>query len=122
MTTSECIKFFRQKNGLTQKQLAEKTGLSIASIQGYEQNKFKPKLEQLRRIAAALNISIGDLKPDWSNFSVEEISSDITYVLPLDELGLLQNYRLLNVLGQNEAVKRISELTEIKKYTEKESE
>lgn len=40
MNTAECIKYFRQKENITQKQLAEKTGLSIASIQGYEQNSY----------------------------------------------------------------------------------
>ena len=39
MDISERIKLARKKNGLTQKDLAKKTGLSIASIQGYEQGK-----------------------------------------------------------------------------------
>lgn len=38
--------------------------------------------------------------------------------LPLDELGMLQDYRILNDNGKNEARKRVNELTEIKKYTE----
>ncbi len=33
---------------------------------------------------------------------------------------LLHDYEKLNTIGRNEAVKRVSELTEIKKYTEKE--
>ena len=116
MNTSENIKKFRQKRHLTQKQLAEKTGLSIASIQGYEQNKYNPKLEQLRRIASALDVTIGELKPDWNSFSQDEINSDLQGGLPLDELGLLQDYRILNETGKSEARKRTGELTKIPEY------
>lgn len=116
MSVSENIKKFRQKRNLTQKQLAKKTGLSIASIQGYEQNKYNPKLEQLRRIAAALDVTIGELNPDWNSFSADEVNSDLQYGLPLDELGLLQDYRILNETGKSEARKRTEELTKIPEY------
>lgn len=116
MNTSESIKYFRQKRGITQKQLAEKTGLSIATIQGYEQNKYNPKLEQLRRIAAAFNVSMADLKPDLSIINTEELSTDITKGLALDELGLLQDYRTLNEIGKYEVRKRTEELTKIPEY------
>lgn len=61
MDISERIKLARKKNGLTQKDLAKKTGLSIASIQGYEQGKYKPKIEQIDKIASALGVQIIDL-------------------------------------------------------------
>ena len=51
----------RKKNGLTQKELAEKTGLSIATIQGYEQGKYKPKHESIKEIAKILHIPISIL-------------------------------------------------------------
>ena len=116
MSISENMKKLRQKRNLTQKQLAEKTGLSIASIQGYEQNKYNPKLEQVRRIAAALNVTIGELTPNWNSFSTDEISFDLKYGLPLDELGLLQDYRILNETGKHEVRKRTEELTKIPEY------
>ncbi len=61
MNTSNCIKAARKKAGLTQQQLAKKAGLSIASIQGYEQDKYKPKIETLRRIASALDVGLENL-------------------------------------------------------------
>lgn len=49
---------FRKRCGLTQKQLAEKCGLAPGTIQQYELGKRKPKIEQLQKIANALNIPV----------------------------------------------------------------
>ncbi|MBS5088390.1 MAG: helix-turn-helix domain-containing protein [Clostridiaceae bacterium] len=160
MNTAECIKYFRQKENITQKQLAEKTGLSIASIQGYEQNKYNPKLETLKKIADALDISIFDLIDPSEFMPLEdflitcvqsqkingeingEIKCNINYekyrqlCLYLgkmlkntdetthedEEFKLIKHFRHLNSKGKKEAEKRISELTELKKYTQKSSE
>ena len=54
MNIADSLKDLRKKNGLTQKELAAKTGLSIATIQGYEQGKYKPKVESLIKIRNAL--------------------------------------------------------------------
>ena len=50
MTVGEKIRAVRKEKGLSQKDLAEKTGLSIATIQGYEQGKYKPKIENIQKI------------------------------------------------------------------------
>ncbi|WP_312047519.1 helix-turn-helix domain-containing protein [Anaerotignum sp.] len=68
----EKLKEIRVKRGFTQKDLAEKTGLATITIQGYEANKFKPKLETLEKIAEILSIPISyffisDMKPDEQN-------------------------------------------------------
>ena len=65
MEISDNIKKYRKDKKMTQKQLAEKSGLSIASIQGYEQNKYKPKAEQLKKLAKALDVSVSDLSPNY---------------------------------------------------------
>ena len=69
-TIGQNIKIIRERKGLTQKQLAEKTGLSITSIQNYEYERFPPKIERLEKIAAALDVSLldimyGDEYPDF---------------------------------------------------------
>lgn len=56
MTVGEKIQAVRKEKGLSQKDLAEKTGLSIAAIQGYEHGKYKPKIENIRKIALALRV------------------------------------------------------------------
>ncbi len=47
----------RKENGLTQAQLAKKTGLSTGFIGQLEQGKVQPSLRTLEQISAALNIS-----------------------------------------------------------------
>lgn len=57
MTIGELIKTWRKEKGLTQKQLAEKTGIATITIQQYEGGKRVPKAEFLARIAQALGVS-----------------------------------------------------------------
>ena len=58
MNIGERLKEIRVKSGFTQKNLAEKTGLATITIQSYEANKFKPKLDTLEKIALALDVSV----------------------------------------------------------------
>ena len=51
----------REERELTQAQLAEKSGVAAISIHQYESGKREPRIEQLHRIARALNISISAL-------------------------------------------------------------
>ena len=55
------IKAARKAAGLTQAALAEKCGLATVTVRQYESGKREPRLEQLQRIAAALNVSVGYL-------------------------------------------------------------
>lgn len=116
MTFAETLKKIRTQQGFSQQSLAKKAGVSQTAVYNWERGERKPKLEQLRRIAAALNVTIGELNPDWNIISVDELSSDLTSGLSLDELGLLQDYHLLNETGKNEARKRTGELTKIPEY------
>lgn len=61
MGIAENIKFLRKKAGLTQKQLADKTNLSIATIQGYEQGKYEPKTDTLHKLRKALDCNINEI-------------------------------------------------------------
>ena len=54
MTTGEKIKLYRKKKGLSQKELAELSGVSEISIRKYEADSRKPKIETLLKIADAL--------------------------------------------------------------------
>lgn len=65
MGIPENIKKFRKDKNMTQKALAKKAGISIASVQGYEQGKYKPKTEQLKKIATALEVSVSDINPNY---------------------------------------------------------
>ena len=118
MSIGENIQRIRKSQNLTQADLAKKTNLSEISIRKYESGDRNPKLDATRRIAAALGVYMKDLDPDWSKYSLKEYSDVLEHGLPLDELKIIQDYRVLNTDGKKEAGKRVNELTEIKKYTE----
>lgn len=58
MTIGERIKDYRTSAGLTQAQLAQKSGLAVGTIHQYENNKRQPRVEQLKKIANALNVPV----------------------------------------------------------------
>lgn len=58
MDISEKIKNARIERKLTQKQLAQLSGVAEITIRQYETNKRHPKIEQLQRIATALNLPV----------------------------------------------------------------
>lgn len=61
MDIGKKIKQLRKEKGVTQKQLAERTGIATITIQQYEANKYKPKIEKLRQIAIALDVPLWTL-------------------------------------------------------------
>lgn len=64
MTIGESIKIMRTNNGMTQKELAVLSGISVTSIEYYESGKFTPKIEQIRKIAKAMNTSVTSIIGD----------------------------------------------------------
>ena len=135
MTIGENIKNYRNKAGLTQRELGEKCGCATGTIQQYELGKRQPRIEQLRKIATALGVNISNLVVDWTVFSKDEISEDWDNAsnnprneiaakgYPIaEENGLIDDFRKLNTDGQHGARKRVQELTEIKRYTKQPAE
>ena len=57
MTIGENIKTVRKQKGLTQKQLAERTGLATITIQQYEADKYEPRPDNIIRIAKVLEVA-----------------------------------------------------------------
>ena len=133
MSISENIKTLRKEKGLTQKQLAEKTGLAVITIQQYEAGKYEPKNTNLLKLAKVLDTTgekllgeelpfdllLPDENPDNCLIPVRTLT-DIG--LDLNEHKLIGDYRLLNKAGKSEAIKRVEELTEILKYRKNEPE
>lgn len=56
MNLSDRIKLARIKKGATQKEIAQNCGMADSAIRKYESGKITPKLETLRKIAAALEL------------------------------------------------------------------
>lgn len=85
---SENIKKIRQEKGYTQKELADKVGISGAFMSLIEKGINKPSEENLQKIANALNVSVNELVTNRPSSPIEEL------------LNLLIN------LTENEIIKR----------------
>lgn len=57
---SKNLKYYRLKNSMTKKELAEQINLSPMAISYYENGKRKPDMENLKKMAKALNVKVSD--------------------------------------------------------------
>lgn len=84
------VKKYRQLKGLTQKQLADKVGISGAFLSLIEQGKNKPSDDNLKKISEVLGVSVQELTVEKSN----------------NDSPLMEVLRLLIELTKKELVKR----------------
>ena len=127
MTEGELIKTARKAAHLTQKELAEKTGLATVTIQQYERNLRQPKLINILKIANVLNV------PPESLFGRIMLSPSTEYDREkLDFLnpGIFSNANIkritelfeeLNYKGQDKVIEQAELLAQIPEY-QKDSE
>lgn len=120
MTTGQRIKDARKKAGMTQKELGLKLGVTYQTIAQWENDLRNPKKETIRRIAAALSVDPVEIDDSYTvKVKVEEsfeanLNAGVRVTTLKKELD--RAYDNLNPAGQQEAVKRVSELTEIPRY------
>ncbi len=86
----ENIKKYRKRNKLTQEQLGEKLELSGVAIMRYEKGQREPGIDQLHKIAEALNVSLNDLLGESevfdNDFNVDDFDEIAKkYILKLKE-------------------------------------
>lgn len=67
-TVAERIRFFRLRRNLTGYMLAEIIGMSRFAIMDYENNQSEPLLDDLKKIAIALDIEVDKLCDDYYRF------------------------------------------------------
>lgn len=122
MTLGENIRSFRKMHHLTQIELASLAGISVNSLRLYEAEKRTPNIDMVKKIASALKISVTSLltDDDMIEFLVENGISEITYASGYKynsaKESIITAFDSLNPAGQEVAVERVEELTEIPKY------
>lgn len=132
MTTGQLIRAARKKAGLTQAELANKLGVPYQSVSQWERSTRYPKIETIARIANAVGAQPWELTPYYEkdygleNPEDEEISIQFHISPEQKELNNAMEYiegyvAKLNRDGKLEAVKRVSELTEIPRYRREEA-
>lgn len=82
MDTGKKIKLIRSFRGLTQKELGDLAGIHEVAIRKYELGKNTPKPEQLRKIAAALNVNVNSLV----KFDIEADGDILPLLFAIDEV------------------------------------
>ena len=78
-TIGKRIKKDRQRAGMTQEKLANLTGIAAPTIRQYESGRLNPKVTTLKKIAAAMSISVGYLQdgiPRKEDFQEVPFASD----------------------------------------------
>lgn len=69
-TWGERIKEAREAANLTQEQLGKKLGVTGVTIMRYEKNQRQPRLDQLGKIAKALDTTVSEMMgPNWDGWS-----------------------------------------------------
>lgn len=114
MTIGQSIQQARKKAGLTQKQLAEKSGIATITLQQYERGVREPKLDTIAKIARAMGLYASDLVDagQWKHVQPGEEDENFNAA----ENQLLHHFRTLNDNGQTVAVERVQELAQIPAY------
>lgn len=111
----------RKELNFTLQQIADKVGVASSTIQRYEKGSISNfKLPVIESIAKALNFNpVWLIRKDAKKETTikDEFFYGKKYKEYVAKRATLINYfEKLNSLGQDEAIKRISELTEINKY------
>ena len=96
MKINEKIKELRTKNKLTQKEFANKTGLSISTIQKYEYGDLTPSESVLFKICKTFDISPDELLKDTKN--VDELDEMEKYYQILFTDTYQPDKKLRNIL------------------------
>lgn len=80
---SKNIAYFRRKKGMTQKELAEKSGLSKSFISQIENNNNNPSKDSLYKISKVLNVSMENLTGEY----ITEDTQILKLLINLTESG-----------------------------------
>lgn len=99
------IRAVRKSLGLTQELFAQKCGISLTSLRRYEANDRQPNISTIESMANSLDMTLAEFL--WSTTTPGAV--------PAKQL-LLAAFDQLNPEGQQKAVERVEELTEISKY------
>ena len=117
-TTGMRIRYFRKKAGLTQKELAEKIGLSDSALRNYELGNRKPDRDTLTCIADALQVSYYAL----SMYDMSEINRTLHFLFEMEEMYQLKPDVIDGELVLRFDTKRLRELIGDDPFTDEEPE
>lgn len=97
------IAYYRRLNGMTQKDLADKIGLTAKAVSAWETGRNEPNMGQAYDIAAALDVDITDLmqpqtEPDKKK---DEVVQLLAAYEKADEMTRQMVRRILGIKEEN---------------------
>lgn len=110
MTFAENLKLIRKKRGFTQKEIAERLGVSQPNYAQYENGKRKPKVETIRRIADALGVNIAVISENPFDDPEIKFYADTRHLYSL--MNVLENTLLLSSTEKTKIISKIREACE----------
>lgn len=117
ITTGQILKQERIRRGYSQRDLAEKMGVTSAYISQCERDLRKPKKETLRKFAEALEMDMYSIVDfDTASSLLSDDINELESRFGIHFLDLMRWFDELNEAGQLEAVKRVQELSELQRY------
>lgn len=114
------LKYYLNKRCMTQAELAEKLETSRSSVSMWLTRGVMPKITTLNKICEILDIDLTELL-NGPTLQKSLKPNEIVTTNGTQEYKLISDYRQLNGNGKMEAIKRVEELTEIPRYTKKET-
>ena len=74
MSIENKIKEYREKNNMTQKEIAEILGVEPGTISKYESGMIEPNIESLKKLAGTFNITVDELIKDEEKFDLTKVN------------------------------------------------
>lgn len=132
MSVGQNIKNAREKNGLSQRDLAGKLNITQAAVSQFENGKNPPKIDTLLKISSALGVDINTLLEDSDSPMLRAMKRTdsplyddykkylLSHSVELDniDIELINNFHKLNDSGRKRLLEYLSELLKILEYTE----
>lgn len=106
---SVVFKNLRIGNGYTQQELANKIGVSRSAVGMYENGDREPDFETLEVIADFFNVDMDYLMGRSDKTHIVTVRSE-------NEQYFIQQFRLLNYVGQDKAISYVDDLVASEKY------
>ena len=114
------IQYQLKLNEMSRSTLAARLGVSVATV-GYWCTAQKiPRMDKVDAMCEVFHVTRSQILLESAPNVSTIIPSSAASPLSPEEQALIRDYNKLNELGKAEARKRLSELTEIQKYTEDE--
>lgn len=82
MKSGERIKALRENLNLTQKELSEKTGLTLRTIQRIENDEVKPSLYSLKVIQGVLGSKLSEIEP-----SADPKPYEFSFIIKINDMS-----------------------------------